>query len=83
MKTHEAVVAVIQDLRWILRTCRVASVLPIETFEQMLPLSGVALTQAVHDGCAELYECIKVEQLAGNSMCAEYLNTTLYLVNYI
>jgi hypothetical protein len=79
----ERIETVIADLRWILRTCRVASVLPIETFEQMLPLSGVALTQAVHDGCAELRECLATEYAAGHELCAGYLSTTLCLVKYI
>jgi len=83
MTTNEAIVAVIQDLRWILRTCRVASVIPIETFEQMLPLSGVALMQAIHDGCDELRGCIEQEELAGHTMCADYLDTTLMLVKSI
>lgn len=83
MKTNELIVAVIADLRWIPRTCRVASVLPIKTFEQALMLSGVAQVQAVRDGCAELYACIVKEQLAGNIYCADYLDTALLLVNYI
>ena len=83
MKTTEQIAAVIQDLRWILRTCRVASVLPIETFELALPLSGVARIQAIRDGCVEIRGCIEQEQLAGNRMCAGYLDTALCLVKNV
>jgi len=83
MKTIEVASAVVQDLRWILRTCRVASVLPIETFEQALTLSGVALTQAVRDGRDEIRCCIEQEKLAGHTMSAGYLDTTLLLVKHV
>jgi hypothetical protein len=81
MKTR--IKAVVADLRWILRTCRVASVLPIETFELALPLSGVARIQAIRDGCVEIRGCIEQEQLAGNRMCADFLDTATMLIKYV
>ena len=79
----ERIKAVLTDLQWILRTCRVASVFPIVTFEQALTLDGVAQVQAVRDGCAELRECIDLELNAGNTMCASYLHTAMLLVKNI
>jgi hypothetical protein len=83
MITIEVISAVVQDLRWILRTCQVASVLPIETFEQALTLSGVAQVQAVRDGRAELHDCIDIELRAGNTMCASYLDTAILLIKHV
>jgi hypothetical protein len=83
MNINEQAAAVVQDLRWILRTCRVASVLPIVTFEQVMALSGVTQVQAVRDGRTELLDCIDIELRAGNTMCASYLDTAMLLVKNI
>ena len=75
MKLNDVVATAVTNLRWVLATEIVESLLyvPIESFETALVLDGVEQLKAVRSGCHEIIGCAHVEEDAWNTDIANRL----------